>query len=167
MQPVLDKFPTVLGRFIVRHLRPLPLVIPAWLGAEAHDLEEERNHVLARSRPRPQQEGPSRRGTALLASGSCSVLYSLHVQRSAAYPARPARPLPRSKIEPGSGTNIAAAQSSAKRKLTSSASPFCSILQIHSPYCGNVVHGSTSALNPLRILLMVVLGRSHLCCGRI
>jgi hypothetical protein len=54
----------------------------------------------------PTREGPSHTGTALLAiSRLCSVSYSLVLQRRVAYPARPARPLARRIMLPGSGTN--------------------------------------------------------------
>ena len=44
--------------------------------------------------------------------------YSLVLHRRPAYPARPSNPLPRSKIDPGSGTNSYAEQSSATIQLT-------------------------------------------------
>lgn len=168
---MVDRFRTLLGRFIVRHIPPFAISVR--LAAEAHDLEGKRSHVLAptaeagpaTSCPAPT-EGPSHGGRPFSPLGRVQR-YPLVLQRSVAYPARPARPLPRGRTEPASGTNIAAAQSSAKRKLASSASPFYSILQIHSPYSGNAVDRSSSALNALRILLIVVLGRSHLCYGRI
>ena len=65
---------------------------------------------------------PCRKGPSLLGDGPsilnpASDSYSFVLQRSVAYPARPARPLPRSSKLPGSGTNSSASsgvQSSAK-----------------------------------------------------
>ena len=58
----------------------------------------------------PQRDSP------LVAS--LYVAYSLVLHRRPAYPANPINPLPRSRIDPGSGTNSYAEQSSATIQLT-------------------------------------------------
>ena len=53
----------------------------------------------------PTRKGPSLCGMTLPIARLYSVGYSLVLQRRVAYPARPARPLARSIMLPGSGTN--------------------------------------------------------------
>jgi hypothetical protein len=67
---------------------------------------------LVSSKRREYRRGPSHKGTALCTGAFRSVRYSLAPQRRAAYPARPARPLPKRRTDPGSGTNSSASHGS-------------------------------------------------------